>query len=545
MRSRPAHLAATTIACVVAVCASVCLTIPALAGTASGQAASTIPPWLQRVNDVRVAAGVPAVSETSSWSTGIQHHLTYLALTDPSLMTGQYASWHTENPASPYYTTDGQLEGSRSNLVRHASQTDTSAIDYWLGAPFHAIGMLRAGLSSTAFAQDSLWAGMDVISGLSSGVRSATPILFPGPGSTDYLTKYSGGESPDPMETCRKAKSGADYSAPGLPIIAMLPAAPTTNLSATLTTPGGTALSSSGSEVCIVDENTYVSSDPVYGPSGQQILTSDHAVLIVPRTRLVAGTYAVRITQSKQADIAWSFLVDPTAAPGSSPTTTAPTTTAPTTTASTTTAPTTTAPTTTAPTTTAPTTTAPTTTASTTTASTAPPEPLAPVVTATQVRCSYGARTSGSADLTVANPADGAGDATYSVALGARTGTGAAADGADLALTVSGLPPGTAQGSVSGSDGTSTVFSLDVPTCPRYTGVRVHLRKLAGHRLRIGLDNTRNAVATRFRIEIGHDRTPRLVAAAASGRVRVRLHRATRVRVYVGDHLVARARVSP
>ena len=123
-------------------------------------------------------------------------------------MTGQYASWHTENPASPYYTTDGQLEGSRSNLVRHASQTATSAIDYWLGAPFHAIGMLRAGLSSTAFAQDGLWAGMDVISGLSSGVRSATPILFPGPGRPSYLTKYSGGREPRPDGDLPEGQAG-------------------------------------------------------------------------------------------------------------------------------------------------------------------------------------------------------------------------------------------------------------------------------------------------------------------------------------------------
>src|SRR4029079_4324315 len=125
-----------------------------------------------------------------------------------------------------------------------------------------------------------------------------------------------------------------------------------------------------------------------------------------------------------------------------------------------------------------------------------PPMPLAPEVSTTGVRCSYGARASGSADLTVGNPADGAGAATYTLALGTRTATGTAADGADLALTVSGLPPGMATGSVSGSDGTSAVFSVGVPTCPRYQGVRVRLRTLAQHRLRIGLDNTRNATAT-------------------------------------------------
>ena len=477
MRSRPAHVAAIAVAAVVALCASVCAAIPALAGTS--QPASSVPPWLQRVNDVRVAAGVAAATENTAWTLGIQHHLTYLELTAPTLRTGQYASDHTENPASPYYTADGALEGSRSNLVRHASQIATSAVDYWLGAPFHAIGMLRSGLSQTAFAQDSTYAGMDVISGLGSTSHSA-PILFPGPGSTSYLTTYAGNESPDPIETCRSTKSGADYSAPGLPIIAMLPTAPTNNLTATLTTPGGSVLSSTGADVCVVDEVTYVSSDQVYGPTGKQILTSDHAVLIVPRTRLVTGTYAVRISQSKQPDIAWSFVVDPNAAPSASPTTTAPTSTAPTSTAPTSTAPTSTAPTTTAP---------------ASTATTPPPVALAPEVTTSRIACSYGARATGSAAVTVRNPADGAGAASYSVVLGTRTRTATAADGAAVTVAMSGIPPGTVAGSVGGSDDTSAVYSVRVPTCPRYQGVRVHLQKVAPHRLRIGLDNT----ATRSR----------------------------------------------
>ncbi|MFZ2012445.1 MAG: hypothetical protein WAV00_01315 [Nocardioides sp.] len=532
MRSQPAHVAAIAVAAVVALCASVCVALPARAGTS--QTASSVPPWLQRMNDVRVAAGVAAATENTAWTLGIQHHMTYLERTDPSLRTGQYASDHTENRASPYYTADGALEGSRSNLVRHASQTATSAVDYWLGAPFHAIGMLRSGLAQTAFAQDSTYAGMDVISGLGSTSHSS-PILFPGPGSTSYLTRYAGNESPDPIETCRSTKSGADYTAPSLPIIAMLPAAPTNNLTATLTTPSGTVLSRTGADVCVVDEVTYVSSDQVHGPTGKQILTSDHAVLIIPRTRLVTGTYAVRISQSKQADIAWSFVVDPNAAPSSSPTTTAPTTTAPTTTAPTTTAPPSTPPTSTAPTTTAPT----------STATTPPPVALAPAVTTSQIICSNGARASGSAAVTVRNPADGAGGATYPVVLGTRTRTGTAVDGAAVTLAMSGLPPGLLPGRVAGSDGTSAVYSAQVPTCPRYEGVRVHLTKLAHHRLRIGLDNTRNAVATRFRLEVGSDRSPHVVAATASGRVRVRLLRVTRIRVYVDGHRVAQARVRP
>jgi hypothetical protein len=87
------------------------------------------------------------------------------------------------------------------------------------------------------------------------------------------------------------------------------------------------------------------------------------------------------------------------------------------------------------------------------------------------------------------------------------------------------------------------VFTVDVPTCPRYQGVRVRLRTLIRHRLRIVLDNTRNAASTRFRVEIGTAKAPHLVGAADTAALEVRLHRSTTVRVYVGDHLVARARV--
>ncbi|HEX4686124.1 MAG TPA: CAP domain-containing protein [Nocardioides sp.] len=515
MRSRPAHAAAISVAVVVATCVAVVVALPALTGSAAAKPGGSTPAWLQRVNDVRTAAGVSPVSENPSWTLGIQHHLTYLEQTPASYRTGQYTSDHTENPSSPYYTSDGALEGSRSNLVRHASQTDTSAVDYWFGAPFHAIGMLRAGLQSTAFAQDSIYAGMDVVSGYNAGVRSSTPVLFPGPGSTSYLTSYAGHESPDPIETCRKAAPGADYAAPGLPLIAMLPSAPASSLTATLTTPSGTVLSSKSADLCVVDENTYFSSDSVYGSTGLQILQSDHAVLLVPRTPLVAGAYTARISQSRQADIAWSFLVDPSAAPTPSPTTTAPTTTAPTTPAP-------------------------------TSATTGPPLPEQPEVSVSAVACSYGARATGSVSLAVTNPADGAGAATYSVAVGSRSvATDAVADGGDGQVTVTGLPGGSQGGSVQGSDGTSAAFPLEVTTCPAYEGVRVAIRKVADHRLRVRLDNSRNSAATRFRLVIGERTIRHRVPATEVQKVKARLWHAAVVRVYVGDHLVGRARLRP
>src|SRR5262249_2942681 len=162
--------------------------------------------------------------------------------------------------------------------------------------------------------------------------------------------------------------------------------------------------------------------------TGKQILTGDHAVLIVPRTRLVAGTYSVRLVQSKQAAIAWSFVVNPRAAPPTTPPTTAPTTTPPPTPPPPPTDPASSPPPPTAPPPAAPPTAAPTTPPPTTsaTSSTAAPIALDPEVTIDQTACSFGARASGSADLTVSNPVDGAGPATYSVTVGTKTGTATA-----------------------------------------------------------------------------------------------------------------------
>ncbi len=192
--------------------------------------------WLTQINVYRAAAGLNTVTDQPSWTTGLQHHLTYLANTPPQYRTGQYQSAHTENPASPYYTSDGATEGGRSDLFQGAvGWNPVDFINGWLPAPFHAIGMLRSQLTQVAFASDPYTgdAGLDVLGGLDSSRTAATaPILFPGPGMTTDLTQFAG-ESPNPLESC-----GPQFSQqPGLPLIALLPADP----SATLTAPSDRA----------------------------------------------------------------------------------------------------------------------------------------------------------------------------------------------------------------------------------------------------------------------------------------------------------------
>lgn len=144
------------------------------------------PAWLTEINYWRTEAGLQPVTDQPEWDAGIAAHLAYLENTPPSLMTGQYASAHTENPLSPYYTAAGATEAGMSDLDLGGACSDTDAIDAWLEAPFDAIGMLRPALTQVALADDptKCYAGLDVLQGLgySGEVEQTSPVLFPARG---------------------------------------------------------------------------------------------------------------------------------------------------------------------------------------------------------------------------------------------------------------------------------------------------------------------------------------------------------------------------
>lgn len=145
-----------------------------------------------------------------------------------------------------------------------------------------------------------------LLSGWSVPVRPhrkpSEPVLHPG--ITTNLLAF-GGVSPDPLETC-----GWKGDKVGLPLIALLTQAPTPALTASLNGPTGTESSNAGT-LCVVDQNTYHSSDAVYAPTGLSILQGDNAVVLVPRRRLVNGSYSVDISQPGAPDIRWSFNAAP------------------------------------------------------------------------------------------------------------------------------------------------------------------------------------------------------------------------------------------
>ena len=168
-------------------------------------------------------------------------------------------------------------------------------------APFHAIGILRPSLQRTAFGLLGSAAGLDVIRGLASVPAPTAPIMFPGNGSITGLRSF-GGEFPNPLDSC------PGYTSGGLPMVVLLPVdPPTTGVRASMVLPDGTTLGAA--DLCVVDEDTYVSADPIYGPTGRSILDSSNAVLIIPRRPLTAGRHAVVLTVPGQADVSWLFQV--------------------------------------------------------------------------------------------------------------------------------------------------------------------------------------------------------------------------------------------
>ncbi len=458
----------------------------AATGPAAAPRAAASQTWLERVNEVRVASGLAAVTENPAWTDGLRKHLTYLENTPASYLTGPYASAHTENPASPYYTPEGAQEAGRSNLG--GGLTDIDAIDGWLVAPFHAIGILRRGLTQVAFARSERGtAGLDVLGGVVSVPPPTTPVLFPGAGSTTNLARFDVRENPDPTETCSITKGLSGWG--GLPIIAMLPATPDPATTATLTTPGGTVLGSDGAGLCLVDEHNFQSSDPVYGPTGKSILQGEHAVLLLPREALVRGTYTATIRQPGQPDVTWSFL--------------------------------------------------------------SVPRGLGPDVSTSSKRCSFTGRPTGQAVVAITNPADGAGPATYSLeGAGPAVTTAALADGQTVKLVLGGLPVGDVGFTVVGSDGGLGTGETEVAACPAYQGVVARLGRVdrSRHRAKVVLRNPENAGAVRFALRVsGQDPKKVLVAPGAKKAVWAKLRRDHRTKVVarVGGHVVLYRVVKP
>ncbi|TMF20203.1 MAG: hypothetical protein E6I36_10885 [Chloroflexi bacterium] len=248
--------------------------------------------WLTRFNAWRANAGVPAVSENTTWSAGDYNHAVYMVKNN--LVT------HYETPGTPYYTASGDTEARNSNIQVSSTTatTDSDAIDWWMGAPFHALGMMDPRLTTTGFGSyrevKTGWdegAALDVLQG-NPFTGGSYPVYFPGNGKSEPLTTYSGNESPNPLSNC------PGYASPvGLPVFIQVGGNVATTATAHSFTGNGAALAH-----CVLDSNSAG-----VGSS----LTSRGAVVVIPQQPLVTGvTYRVGLTVNGTA-YSWSFTVGP------------------------------------------------------------------------------------------------------------------------------------------------------------------------------------------------------------------------------------------
>ena len=258
--------------------------------------------WLETLNYYRLSSGVEPVTENPILSANAMKHSIYLAKSDPKYFTGIYENPHSENPESPYYTEEGADSGT--NLTYTARESD--AIDSWMQAPLHAIGLLRDNLKITGYATaindrtGRAYTGLDVLNGLVGSRRKV--ITFPGDGAIVRLNKFKG-ESPDPRESC-----GKDWEKfRGLPIFASLISTPPRDITGKIVTPDGKTLLA-GDDLCVVTQYSWISTDRVIS-YGNKIMAGEKLVLLIARSPLSPGEHSVSVSGTGISPLNWKFTI--------------------------------------------------------------------------------------------------------------------------------------------------------------------------------------------------------------------------------------------
>ena len=248
-------------------------------------------PWLDRFNTWRTNTGVPTLTEDTTYDTGDVLHATYMVKS--GLIT------HSEDPTNPYYTAAGNTAALNSNIFVSGTTatSDSQAIDWWMGAPFHAMAMMDPRLATTGFGSyrqnpsPSSWqmgAAVNVGQGMSA--PGAYPVFFPGNLSTEPLTSFSGNEFPNPQAAC------PGYT--GLPLFV--------EVGGNVATTAGPIHSLTGNGTplahCIIDStNATLPGDTTW----------HGGVIVFPQAPLQNGvTYTVALTVNG-APYTWSFTVGP------------------------------------------------------------------------------------------------------------------------------------------------------------------------------------------------------------------------------------------
>jgi hypothetical protein len=260
-------------------------------------------PWLERLNFYRAMAALPPVAEDAALSGAVRLHARYM------LARGEVQ--HSEDRRQRWATPEGEAAAGASNLAGSTRLTDGDewAVDLWMQAPFHALGMLDPALRTVGFAiahaergKLQTAAGLDVIRGRSAAASPAAyPIVWPANGATVPIASHIA-EYPNPLSSC------PNYEAPaGLPLIVQLGSGATVPLvTGSWIVDGETTL-----EHCVFDETSYRNRDVVQQQLGRRILGSRNAIVLIPREPLAPGRRYRAVVEVNGQQIDWTFGVAP------------------------------------------------------------------------------------------------------------------------------------------------------------------------------------------------------------------------------------------
>jgi hypothetical protein len=279
---------------------AVCVCLLAL-GAVDAPRAEDGSSWLDRLNYYRATATLPPVAEEPSLSGAVLEHARYIVHND--LLE------HSQNARKRWATAEGAAAAAVSNLAASTrpNEPESWAVDVWMQAPFHALGILDPALSRVGFGihrassgRIQTAAGLDVIRGRSATAASVRyPIVWPANGASVPLTSHVD-EYPSPLTSC------PGYSAPtGLPLIVQLGRGDGhPEIMGSVISDGEAFL-----EHCVFDERSYTNRHAEQQALARRILDARDAIVLIPRKPLRPGaTYRVIIEVNRRR-IDWTFSV--------------------------------------------------------------------------------------------------------------------------------------------------------------------------------------------------------------------------------------------
>jgi len=269
---------------------------------AAGPNAKSGSRWLNRLNFYRTIASLPPVVEEPGLSRAVQQHARYMVKHD--------VVKHSEKTHDSWATADGAQAAAASNLAGSTSpsEPDTWAIDIWMQAPFHAVGMLDPALRQVGFGIEherrgriQTAAGLDVIRGRSTSISPSIPypIVWPADGTSVPLSTGTA-EYPNPLTSCEGYKEPT-----GLPLIVQIGSGnDVPRVTGSWMSDGVEAL-----EHCVFDESTYRNRNAAEQQLGRSVLASRNAIVVIPRKPLQPGPSYRVVIDVNGSRIDWTFSV--------------------------------------------------------------------------------------------------------------------------------------------------------------------------------------------------------------------------------------------